>query len=1241
MAGPLTVEVLLLLVFLNACVCQQDCSGVDCPLLDNCIEEVLDSGSCCASCVQKGCTCEGYQFYDCINAGFQNGKVPEGDSYFVDYGSTECSCPEGGGRISCHFISCPEMPPNCIEVVDPVDGCLECKRVGCVEEGQKYEAGHSFHIDPCRVCHCPTGGGELMCYSVPDCDPGSIHEPILAAPTDDVKASVLGSGQQHGSPFPALHQLLKSLPLDKNSDYGPTDAPEAYPPSVVVPTSSPSNKVISVLQNSDRSSAHENFDRHSKLELRERYGPRHLPANKQDVTEGPLSTVDPNIPEDATTGPDPTRVALGDLSTHHTSTHNTVLEDAISSEREVLHQNLSNSGTLRGSESQINVTPPEREAANQPRPPDSLHLELRSPETPVHRFALSLEVESQATVMAPDEGQWGQKMDKEELVRLLNNITSSHKESLSGSSTTHHAVTTAEPGTTSLGGPEHQTVPLVPVTSSTQPLLRVQLVESRPSRTPLNREVMEGLGPERGSAELLLRSCCAAGQRWAAEHRSCHQLPLPSGNTSSICSVTQKQCCLSSVKENRCESGVASARRGFACERDGEPHCLDGVYEVCCSCCNLGLQVRHEGRGCDGHQYLSYPCGHVFLTCCEEDEGPSQQPLRRKQRPRSTARPREVSDSRYPKEALLTNGTEDTAIAVGDQDGVAECQLCQHTCTNVWGSYRCDCHQGYILQPDGRTCMPVSPEEENGVIEEVSAALIPTQATPTSTEPILLSPCAGNGPCSQRCTVAAGRARCSCFQGFSLMVDGHTCEDVDECATSRCRSGERCVNTVGSYVCELLVSCPAGYQLRKQVCEDVDECFLQTHNCGSGFRCENTAGSFLCAAKHKCVNGFAQDSHGNCVDINECSSFTAPCRSGYNCINTVGSFTCKQKVAACSPGYHATADGGTCVDVDECQMGTHHCGPDQICHNLAGSFRCDCQTGYQYNSLRQVCTDVDECWRNPGRLCAQSCENTPGSYRCLCTAGFSLKSDGKNCEDVNECDRSVCEQECANIYGSYQCYCRQGYHLKEDGHTCEDIDECSPSAGNLCAFRCVNMAGSYRCACPPHGYVLSTNGRTCRDIDECTSVTHNCSGDQSCYNLPGGFRCLSLACPPGYRRTSDTRCERSDCPSTSPDCQKLPVHITYYQLSFQTNIITPAQIFRIGPSPAYSGDHVVISIKKGNEEGFFSTRKLNSFTGALYLHRQVRQPRDFLIDVEMKLLRQGALSSFLARIYVFITSSAA
>uniref|UniRef100_UPI0037E888DE fibulin-2 n=1 Tax=Semicossyphus pulcher TaxID=241346 RepID=UPI0037E888DE len=1365
------VRITFLFLYLSVCLCQRDCTGVDCPQLENCIEEGLESGACCASCLQKGCTCEGYQYYDCVNAGFKNGKVPDGDSYFVDYGSTECSCPAGGGRISCNFISCPDLPPNCIEVSEPADGCMECERVGCIHDGQKYEAGHSFHIDSCQVCHCPNEGGKLMCYPVPDCDPQKVKKPMLAAPREEDTANRHNSypykfdrrgrmdqisTPQHLPPNGTL-PLFKELPLYKEEmedyDYGPTDFPENYPQSLVFPTQPPSsNKVLSVsrgLERPDRTSALQSFDRQSKLELRERYGVHDHPEDREKVTESPLrveqSTVRPHMYKDATTSWQPSRgleseqsifSTFSDLTTHRdleNPLHGQTSSDSIIfppnqglvtekhpeyphmssesadhhqriSETKTYHPKASDSVTPSGSKSQINVSHPVRgteSQTNQQRQSDKVNFPLymlKSPESLIHPQASSDgQTQSHRRVTLDmeevvDEEQM--EAEEEEEIATFHSVTGpegqdvhyklkptqqegNNEESESNNPTSSYEKTTLESSTSSPMRTEYLTTPNVHfITTTTQQPERFKMKEHEPSRKPGQRmvnphsddqaKVMDKeeerkdrpvvfVKPDGGPgvpAEDLLQSCCAAGQKWASENLHCNNMPILNNNKHSLCSVAEKQCCLSSVRESQCESGMMSARGGDTCEVDEEDQCKDDSYQVCCSCCALGLRVRSEGRGCDAHQFLGYPCGHVFLTCCEEEEGPSQILLRRKQMPRSTAMPRKVTDSKFPKEAFSISATDEAANTVDEQEDVDECQLyagqlCQHTCTNIWGSYRCDCHQGYILQQDGHSCAPVSPEEDNRVGED-SPALVPTtQTTTTSTTstrppPARLSPCAENGPCSQQCTVVAGRARCSCFPGFSQMMDGHTCEDVDECATNThsCRAREHCVNTVGSFVCELQVTCPAGYQLKNSVCEDIDECVLRTHNCKMGFVCENTLGSFLCKPKLKCITGFTQDSHGNCIDINECSSLRKPCSSGFNCVNTVGSFTCQQKIIKCSSGYHASPDGAKCVDIDECQMGTHRCGVGQICHNLPGSYRCDCQTGYQYDALRKACNDVNECWRYPGRLCAQTCENTPGSYHCSCTAGFSLAFDGKNCEDVNECDKNPCSQECANIYGSYQCYCRQGYYLKEDGHTCEDIDECSQSIGNLCAFQCVNVAGSYQCACPPHGYTMSANGHTCKDIDECTTGTHNCSYAQTCYNIQGGFRCLSFSCPHNYKKVSDIRCERTSCPTNSLDCQNSPVRITYYQLSFQTNIIIPAQIFRIGPSPAYAGDQIFMSIIKGNEEGYFSTRKLNSFTGAVYLQRQVHKPKDFQIDVEMKLLRQGSFTSFLARISVFFTSSA-
>lgn len=179
---------------------RQDCTGVECPALENCIEEALEPGACCATCVQHGCACEGYQYYDCLQGGFVRGRVPAGQSYFVDFGSTECSCPLGGGKISCQFMLCPELPPNCIEAVEVADSCPQCGQVGCVNAGRKYAAGHTVHLPPCRACHCPDAGGKLICYQLPGCN-GDVEAMPAAATGNSSDAEESDPERHYEDPY--------------------------------------------------------------------------------------------------------------------------------------------------------------------------------------------------------------------------------------------------------------------------------------------------------------------------------------------------------------------------------------------------------------------------------------------------------------------------------------------------------------------------------------------------------------------------------------------------------------------------------------------------------------------------------------------------------------------------------------------------------------------------------------------------------------------------------------------------------------------------------------------------------------------------------------------------------------------------------------------------------------------------------------------------------------------------------
>lgn len=500
-AMALLLRSTLLFLYLTSSSCQQDCTGVDCPPLDHCIEEVLESGSCCTSCLQKGCTCEGYQYYDCINAGFKNGKVPEGNFYFVDYGSTECSCPAGGGRISCHFISCPDVPPNCIEVSEPADGCVQCERVGCVHGGQKYEAGHSFHIDHCEVCHCPNDGGELMCYAVPDCDPQEVHKPVVTAPSGEETAN-------RGDPYPYMfnqrghmdqlpttfHQhphgnepLFKSPPLDKNEeddyDYGPTDLPETVLHSLLIPTQSPSTHkaTFGSRGESQRTSALQSLDRSRKLELIERLGVHDHPADKEEETENPWSeeqgTVRPPSDQDTTTSWQRSQDLTGLQSVSVDDQSQTESEDPLPAHRTVGSATFPLNPDLGGKKRPKNHHWGSESAAHHPVTDNVIQSQISD-----HPRGTEREEQSDRDREQGVDEEGVEEETEPEGLDVSYKITQQDR----SDPTRGYEKTTLEPSTSSPTGPEGHTTPVVHFlpTATTQLPVRVELGESPPSRKP-------------------------------------------------------------------------------------------------------------------------------------------------------------------------------------------------------------------------------------------------------------------------------------------------------------------------------------------------------------------------------------------------------------------------------------------------------------------------------------------------------------------------------------------------------------------------------------------------------------------------------------------------------------------------------------------------------------------------------------------------------------------------------------
>ncbi|KAL8172919.1 UNVERIFIED_CONTAM: Matrilin-3 [Gekko kuhli] len=119
---------------------------------------------------------------------------------------------------------------------------------------------------------------------------------------------------------------------------------------------------------------------------------------------------------------------------------------------------------------------------------------------------------------------------------------------------------------------------------------------------------------------------------------------------------------------------------------------------------------------------------------------------------------------------------------------------CEQICVTNDGSWRCDCYEGYTLNPDKRTCS--------------------TRETCAS----------GTHNCEQICVSTDDSWRCDCYEGYTLNPDMRTCstqsstEDVCASGTHDCQ--QICVASGQSYYCE----CYEGYSLNadKKTCSSKD-----------------------------------------------------------------------------------------------------------------------------------------------------------------------------------------------------------------------------------------------------------------------------------------------------------------------------------------------------------------------------------------------------------------------------------
>uniref|UniRef100_A0A8C4UMZ7 Vitamin K-dependent protein S n=1 Tax=Falco tinnunculus TaxID=100819 RepID=A0A8C4UMZ7_FALTI len=131
------------------------------------------------------------------------------------------------------------------------------------------------------------------------------------------------------------------------------------------------------------------------------------------------------------------------------------------------------------------------------------------------------------------------------------------------------------------------------------------------------------------------------------------------------------------------------------------------------------------------------------------------------------------------------------------EEDINECEDsnggCSQRCSNLPGSYRCLCEDGYFMHTNKRDCGDIN-------------------------ECVLHPNICGTAVCKN----TLGKYECECAEGYTYNSTSKNCEDIDECVENVC--AQLCVNSPGSYSC--YCDGKKGFKLSKDMksCEAVTAC---------------------------------------------------------------------------------------------------------------------------------------------------------------------------------------------------------------------------------------------------------------------------------------------------------------------------------------------------------------------------------------------------------------------------------
>lgn len=413
-------------------------------------------------------------------------------------------------------------------------------------------------------------------------------------------------------------------------------------------------------------------------------------------------------------------------------------------------------------------------------------------------------------------------------------------------------------------------------------------------------------------------------------------------------------------------------------------------------------------------------------------------------------------------------------FACEDIDECSFASVCHQnaTCTNVEGSYTCECKPEFT--GDGvQQCAPI-------------------------VDPCEKLACPQGAECVKD---PYGIARCRCQPGYVLENDHCTsvtatpivislpCDIAKDCSLN----GECIFNeTTHEYAC----LCIRGYSGDGYTCTIVTPekktipktCILGTCWCPTGY----TEVDGLCAETEIKQPPIIPEGVP-CNDVNICNTHAQCLRNA-----TTRTYYCQ-----CNPGYEG--DGFECLEIVETScLKLNNCDRFAKCQQdeSTGHGSCVCNYGYQGDGISCIytgeCTSDSDCREN------EECmfdERTEG-YNCRCIRDFVKDSNGA-CVQRKKCPKCHQFAECIESQTiAFDPYCRCKAEYTGDGvnqctlipPTCNIVNNCSPFAECVYDHQALPKP-TYYCQCKK-GY--DGDGFYCINTKTCAEVPELCHRNASC-----------------------------------------------------------------------------------------------------------------------------------------------